>query len=180
MKGDFRVNGDDVGMVMHSSPIEWYESPECHGDVVENMSTTECEACKMATSNYTFISAPDLLNWAKAVINVMFCIKEESDLPRAIQTLINENATHRSFLEVHSSVIIRAAQNNIPGWEKVYYIVEISNSEEMETFIQESMNTAILSRSLLIEFNDYAKNWNSSALTSDLEKVHNFPSRAGK
>jgi hypothetical protein len=100
VKGDFRVNGDEVGMVMHSSPIEWYESPECRGGIVENMTTAECEQCKMTITNYTFVSAPELLEWANGMINVMFCVKEESDLPRAIETLISENATHRAFLEV--------------------------------------------------------------------------------
>lgn len=170
------MNGEIVGMVMHSSPIEWYESPECHGDIVENMSTSECEECKMAISNYTFISASELLQWSKSMINVMFCIKEESDLSIAIETVIQENATSRVFLEVGSGVLTRAALNNIPNWEKVYYIVEISSSEELFNFMQ----SEVLSRSLLIEFNDWSHNWNTTALTSDIEKVHNIPSRAGE
>lgn len=61
VKGDFRVSKDNIGMVTHSSPIEIYESIECVGRKIEDMLAKDIEKCKMALSNYTFISAPELV-----------------------------------------------------------------------------------------------------------------------
>lgn len=55
---------------MHSSPIEVYESINCYGKHVENMTAAECEQCQMAITNYTFISVPTLLDWAQDKVNV--------------------------------------------------------------------------------------------------------------
>ena len=35
VKGDFRTNMESEGMVMHSSPVEWFESFDCQGKKVE-------------------------------------------------------------------------------------------------------------------------------------------------
>ncbi|RYH02941.1 hypothetical protein EON65_47505 [archaeon] len=53
------------GMVMHSSPIEIYESPNCRGQYVEEMSSDECAQCMMEITTYTFVKVPDLLAWAQ-------------------------------------------------------------------------------------------------------------------
>jgi glycerophosphoryl diester phosphodiesterase len=37
VKGDFRVSSDNIGVVMHSSPIQFYESIDCWGYYVEKM-----------------------------------------------------------------------------------------------------------------------------------------------
>jgi glycerophosphoryl diester phosphodiesterase len=37
VKGDFRVSSDNVGVVMHSSPLQFYESINCWGQYVEKM-----------------------------------------------------------------------------------------------------------------------------------------------
>ena len=71
VKGDFRVCKDNVGVVMHSSPIEFYESPQCRGQKVEEMSVEECTKCKMEVTDYTFISVPEMLSWANGTINAM-------------------------------------------------------------------------------------------------------------
>jgi hypothetical protein len=78
-------------------------------------------------------------------------------------------------------VLTRAAQNGVPDWDSVYYIVEISNTQELSQFIDTSPS-AVLDRSMLIEFNDYTHNWSSEDLSNDIDKVHNPPllSRAGK
>lgn len=55
---------------MHSSPIEAYESVNCFGKYVENMTAAECEQCQMEITNYTFISVPTLLDWAEDKVNV--------------------------------------------------------------------------------------------------------------
>lgn len=103
VKGDLRVSKDGVSMVMHSSPIEIYESIPCAGKRVEDELAADLEKCKMALSNYTFISVPTLLAWAANKVIVMLCVKESTDIARAITTIIEANATDRAFLEVHVS-----------------------------------------------------------------------------
>ena len=39
---DFRVAKDNIGVVMHSSPILAYESFNCYDQYVENMTSDEC------------------------------------------------------------------------------------------------------------------------------------------
>ena len=102
---------------MHSSPIEIWESFNCYGKYVEEMTAEECSKCKMLASDYTFISVPDFLAWGKNKINIMLCVKEESDLPRAISTLIENDATGRAFLEVNLDALLN--NMNVTGWNKV-------------------------------------------------------------
>jgi glycerophosphoryl diester phosphodiesterase len=125
VKGDFRVSSDNKGVVMHSSPVEIFESFNCYGKYVENMTASECEQCRMLHSDYNFITVETLLNWASGLINVMLCVKENKDFPRAISTLIELNATQRAFLEIHINDFLNLESSNVPNWDKVYYVVEL-------------------------------------------------------
>ena len=130
VKGDFRVSSDNIGMVMHSSPIEIYESFDCFGKKVEEQTAEQNAACHMIYTEYTFQPVPDILKWADNTINFMFCVKETADIPRAISTLVENNATHRAFLEISGGEINDIAAANTAGWEEVYYIIEVHNFDE--------------------------------------------------
>jgi glycerophosphoryl diester phosphodiesterase len=153
VKGDFRVSKDNIGMVMHSSPIEIYESVNCHGKKVEEMTAEECTKCQMEITDYTFTTVPDMLKWADNKVNVMFCVKESADIPRAISSLIENNATHRSFLEVGISNIQLQETNATPGWDQVYYVVNMKSKAELQTLFESS--AAVQARSFLVEFNEW-------------------------
>jgi hydrogenase maturation factor len=105
---------------MHSSPIEAYESVNCYGKYVEQMTADECTQCKMEATDFTFTTASNLLSWAEDKINVMFCVKETRDIARAIEVLIENNATHRAFLELGLSNLVNVEKNNVANWEKVF------------------------------------------------------------
>jgi glycerophosphoryl diester phosphodiesterase len=153
IKGDFRVNGENVGMVMHSSPVLAYESPNCFNKNVEEMSTTECEQCKMEITDYTFISSKELLAWADGLINTMFCVKKNTDIPRAIESLIEYNATHRAFLEVGMSDYVITVSSSVPDWNKVYFVVEVDAHSDVETLL--SLPKEAQNRAFLAEFNHW-------------------------
>lgn len=174
VKGDFRVNGEKTGMVMHSSPIEWFESPGCRGKKVEEMTTAECEACKMEVTSYHFISVPDLLGWSNGKVNVMLCVKEESDIPRAISTLTENNATHRAFLELGLGPFLTTVSAQTPDWNSVFYILEIRSPSDVATLAQQPAE--VLRRAILVEFCDYAK-WGST-LSDDINTLHKLGLRA--
>ena len=70
---DLRVSKDNVSMVMHSSPIEIYESIPCAGKRVEDTLAADLEKCTMALSNQTFISVNTLLEWAAGKVIVSEC-----------------------------------------------------------------------------------------------------------
>ncbi len=176
IKGDFRVSLDNIGMVMHSSPIEVYESLNCARKYVEKMSAAECQQCQMALTNYTFTSVPNLLSWAENKINVMFCVKRNADIPRAISTLIENNATHRAFLEIGLSSFLDLAISTPTGWEKVFYVVEISTTEDVSRLMNASPE--LLPRGFLIEFNNWPE-W-SASMKSDIAMIqsHNLRTTA--
>jgi glycerophosphoryl diester phosphodiesterase len=169
IKGDFRVNADNTGMVMHSSPIEYYESIPCGGKKVELMSTKQCESCRMLESEDYFISAPELLTYGDQRINVMFCVKLDSDIPRAISTLIETGSTHRAFLEVGLGPFLTTVQNKVRGWDQVYFIIEINSPDDVQTLIAQPKE--VQQRSFLIEFNNW-DDWNADARTSSINQLH--------
>lgn len=85
----------------------------------------------MALTSYTFMSVPDLLKWsAEKVLALwnnfsisekvitMLCVKRPQDIPRAISTLIENNATDRAFLEIKIGDLQRI--KNASNWDKVW------------------------------------------------------------
>lgn len=103
----------------------------CYGKYVEEMTSLECGKCQMEITQYTFLTVPDLLSWADGKINVMLCVKKEEDLPRAITTLLENNATHRAFLEIHVSGYLKLNNDSAPNWQIPYYAVLVHNDDEV-------------------------------------------------
>jgi len=134
VKGDFRVSKDNIGMVMHSSPILAYESFDCVHRKVEEHTASQNSACHMAYTDYTFTSVPDVLKWANSKINFMFCVKESTDIPRAISTLIENKATHRAFLEIGVGNMLNTVNAKVEGWADVYYIIEIRSVDDFNRY----------------------------------------------
>jgi len=166
VKGDFRVSKDNVGMVMHSSPVEIYESLNCWNKKVEEMTAEECMQCEMINPEYNFMSVPDLLAWAKEKVNVMFCVKESHDIPRGISTLVENDATHRAFLEVHVNEFLQTVEDNVPGWDQVYFVLEVSNTDDIDRML--ALSDDVLARAFLFEFKDYKK-WPD--VEADIDRV---------
>ncbi len=96
------------------------------------MTSEECTKCQMEITHYTFITVPEMLKWAENKVNVMFCVKEHSDIPRAVSTLLENNASHRAFLEVGISHILDLEANSTPGWDQVYYVVNMGSHAELQ------------------------------------------------
>lgn len=168
---DFRVSSDNIGVVMHSSPVEIYESLNCFNKRVEEMTADECQQCKMALTNYTFITVPDFLSWANGNVNVMLCVKRDEDIPRAITTLAENNASSRAFLEVglgsFLSISDPASASYAPGWDKTYFVVQVDGASDVDTLL--SLEKSRYSRAFLIEFHHW-EDWEDD-ITSNISKV---------
>jgi hypothetical protein len=117
---------------LSGSPVEFYESINCRGKYVEDMTAEECSQCQMEITQYTFNTVPGLLAWAEDKVNVMFCVKRSQDIPRAITSLLENNAEHRAFLEVHVGDYLALMMNNVPQWDEVYYVVEMYNHNDLQ------------------------------------------------
>ena len=66
-------------------------------------------------------------------MNVMLCVKVSSDIPRAISTLVENNATHRAYLEIHINDLLNLEVTAVPDWQNVYYTVHVSNAADIST-----------------------------------------------
>jgi hypothetical protein len=171
VKGDFRVNKENVGMIMHSSPIEYWESLECRGKKVEQMTTAQCEACPMISadlSHYNFTSSPEMLAWSADKVNFMFCVKAHTDIPRAISSLLEYSAQHRAALEIKNGDL-QAMFNSNPrpeGWDSVYYIAELDSHDDAVSLLAQSQD--LLDRAILVEFTNWDTAWTPEQLQSDL------------
>lgn len=148
IKGDFRVSKDNIGVVTHSSPIEVYESLDCAGRKIEEMTVSQITKCHMLGTNWTFLSVPDLLKWADQKVIVMFCVKRSEDIARAISTIIENNATDRAFLEIHAGDIVNLVPK-APGFEQVYYLAELQSIEDVPLLLN---NSATKKQAFMYEF----------------------------
>lgn len=118
------------------------------------MTAEEASACHMIYTNYTFSTVPEVLSWADNTINFMFCVKETHDIARAITTIIENNATHRAFLEISVSEMLDVVvAQNLEGWESVYYVMNMHTTDELNRILSSTPN--ILKRTFLFEYNDW-------------------------
>ena len=117
------------------------------------MTAAEASACHMVYTNYTFSTVPDVLSWADNTINFMFCVKETAHIPRAITTLIENNATHRAFLEISVTEVLDIATQNAEGWESVYYVINLDSPNDLNRILSSPSN--VLKRTFLFEYNNW-------------------------
>ena len=94
------------------------------------MTSDECAKCQMELTKYKFAKVPDLLSWAENKVNVMFCVKKSSDIPRAISSLVEYSASHRAFLEIHTDDFLSLEASQTPMWDQVYYVIDMKSHDE--------------------------------------------------
>ena len=124
IEADILVTKDGIPVVAHSSPIEYYESIDCGGKKIEEMTADDVTGCHLGVSTETFQRMDDVLAWSKGKLIMEWDVKLTADLPAAIATIIASGAQDRTFILVGGDEI----QGPIPavtGWEQVYYMVRI-------------------------------------------------------
>jgi glycerophosphoryl diester phosphodiesterase len=174
VKGDLRFSSDKVGMVMHSSPVELYESVECVGIKVEDTPAAKLEKCPMiskALSNETFISASTLLAYTQNRTITMFCVKRDQDIPAAVSMLLEHGAADRAWLEIGLGPFMSMVPQ-VLNWEQVYYLIEINSPADIATIVN---NTTVMQRerAFTVEFNGYQKGaWAHVNLTQSIASLH--------
>jgi glycerophosphoryl diester phosphodiesterase len=136
VKIDVRVTKDDVPIIAHSSPIEIYESTDCYGQKIEEMTAAQVTAChRFPSSTQTFQRLDDVLDYLRGKMVVQLTVKLSSDDARTIQEVHADGAEDFAFLEISTSDL----QNLIPtitGGDSVYYLIEVAGSYgEVDTVV---------------------------------------------
>lgn len=141
VKIDVRVTSDNVPVIAHSSPIEFWESLDCGGKKIEEMTADEVTSChRFPSSSETFQRLDEVLEYLRGKMAVQLCVKESRDFGRTIEQILTQGAQDFAFIEVDTADL----QNFIPGLpgaDSVYYLVNVgSNLGEVDTIIDQIGN----------------------------------------
>ena len=155
IKGDFRVTADNVGVITHSSPIEVFESTDCAGQLIEQMTATQVTACHMLGSKTEMFQRVDsLLQWARGRTVVMLDVKRAQDLPRAIEVGLENDAQDTLFLEVHQSDYFQYVVG-APRWEELHYLVWLDSPESASMVIADQHPTQAFMYEMMPTYANY-------------------------
>jgi hypothetical protein len=128
---DIRVTSDGVPVIAHSSPIEFYESLDCMGRKIEEMTADEVTACHLAPSlTQTFQRLDDVLDWADGRLILELDVKESGDLDASVQTIRSRGAQDRVYILVGVDEI-QTVIPQIQGWEELHYMADIGDPSQL-------------------------------------------------
>jgi hypothetical protein len=149
VKVDVRVTKDDVPVIAHSSPIEYYESLDCSGRKIEEMTADEVTKChRFPSLTERFQTLDDVLNRVRGKMVVQLCVKESKDYGRTIEAIHAQSAEDFAFIELSTPDL----QNIIPGLagsDSVWYLVNVaSDLAEVDTLLDVIRNA----RAFMYEF----------------------------
>ncbi len=134
IKCDFRMTADGIAVAVHSSPFEIWETVDCSGQRVEEMTAADVTSCHMFPSaTETFPRVADVLAWARGKLIVMLTVKDDR-WDGAITNVIAAGAQDRAFLETNTG----AMQLSIPavaGWEQVRELVNIAQTSDIDLML---------------------------------------------
>lgn len=140
IKTDFLVTKDGVAVVAHSSPIEFWESSECQGKKIEEMTAAEVTACHLfdlpeENQNQTYQRVDDVIEWARGKLTLMLTVKDSSTFPAAIALILAHKAEGYVHIETHFGDL--ALIKTLPNWDKVRYTVQIDDQlADIDTLAQ--------------------------------------------
>jgi len=149
VKIDVRVTQDNVPVISHSSPLELYESLDCSGKRIEEMTADEVTSChRFPSLTEKFQRLDDVLNYLRGKMVVELTVKRSVDYERTIEMVHALGAEDYAFLEISTSEL----QNQIPtipGADSVYYLINVaSNVAEVDTLLDTINNP----RAFMYEF----------------------------
>ena len=126
VKIDVRVTSDDVPVISHSSPIQTYESLDCQGKKIEEMTVAQVTACHRFPSNETFQRLDDVLDSLRGKLVAQLCVKRNIDFGRTITEVLARGAQDFAFIEANAGDM--PAIPPLAGSNQVYYVVNVASS----------------------------------------------------
>ncbi len=127
VKIDVRYTKDNVGVISHSSPIQLYESVDCNGKKIEDMTVAQVTSCHRVPGNEPFQKLDDVLDTLRGQLAIQLTVKVNTDFGKTIQDVLAKNAQDFAFIEANSPAdfgLIPA----LPGANQVYYVVNIGTT----------------------------------------------------
>ncbi len=135
IEADVRVTMDGVPVIMHSSPIEFYESLDCGGRVIEEMTAAEITQCHLGVSTtQTVQRLSDLLEWSEGRVIIELDVKEATDLAATAATVLEQSASDRAFIMV-SVGEMQSDVPAIPSSDSLHYMVNISHPAQVAEMV---------------------------------------------
>jgi glycerophosphoryl diester phosphodiesterase len=147
IKTDVLVTMDGKLVVAHTNQIQFYESPECSGQSIDQMTLDQVTACHLATSTTeTYQRLDDVLDWAKDKVVLMLTVKSDATFAPAIQAAIAHDAVDRVFVELYFSTL----QSLIPtvvDHDKVRYNVQVESFADIQNLVDAAVPQVMLCES---------------------------------
>jgi glycerophosphoryl diester phosphodiesterase len=136
VKIDVRVTKDNVPVIAHSSPIQFYESLDCVNKKIEDMLASEVTAChRFPSKTEQFQRLDDVLEYLRGKMVTQLTVKLSSDYARTIQQVLAQNAQDYAFMEISTSDL-QTLIPTIAGSDRVYYLIEIgSNLSDIDVLL---------------------------------------------
>ena len=134
IKCDLRMTKDGVAMAVHSSPFKIWESLDCYGKKVEDMTAAQVTSCHMLPSMETFPRVDTVLAWAKGKLVVMLTVKKSSDFAGGIATVLAAKAQDRVFFEIGTGDFQKTLKS-VTNWKKAYYLVQIKATTDLDLML---------------------------------------------
>ena len=134
VKIDVRVTADDVPVIAHSSPIQSYESLDCVGKKIEEMTAAQVTACHRLPGSETFQRLDDTLDRLRGKLVAQLCVKLTTDFQRTIQEVLAKSAQDFAFIEVDSRDYPLIP--TLTGHDQIYYVVNVeSRLDDVDTVL---------------------------------------------
>ncbi len=128
VKIDVRVTKDNVPVIAHSSPIEVFESLDCSGKKIEDMTAAQVTNChRFPSTSETFQRLDDVLGYLRGKMVVQLCVKESADYARTIAEIQALDATDFAFIEINDNELATLIPS-LPGADAVYYLVNVADN----------------------------------------------------
>jgi formylglycine-generating enzyme required for sulfatase activity/endonuclease/exonuclease/phosphatase family metal-dependent hydrolase/glycerophosphoryl diester phosphodiesterase len=135
IKTDVLITKDNIPVVAHSSPIMPWESPECSGKKIEEMTAEQVTKCHLGLSKTeTYQRLDDVIDWAKGKVILMLTVKSNEAFPRAIQAILQHDAADRIFVEAYLDTFLSVIPT-VPDHEKVRYNLQIDSFHDIDTLV---------------------------------------------
>ncbi len=128
VKIDVRVTLDDVPVIAHSSPIQVYESTDCAGQKIEEMTAAQVTQChRVPSKTETFQRLDDVLRCLGGKLVAQLTVKLPTDYARTIAEVLALGAQDFAVLEISTSDL-QTLIPTISGWDQVYYLVNVGTT----------------------------------------------------
>jgi glycerophosphoryl diester phosphodiesterase len=149
VKIDVRVTADDVPVIAHSSPIEFYESLDCGGRRIEEMTADQVTAChRLPSLTERFQRLDEVLGYLRDKMVVQLCVKRSTDIQRTISEIHAQAAEDFAFIELDPGDL-ESLVPTLTGADTVWYLVNIgSNLAEVDRLLDVVRNP----RAFMFEF----------------------------